>query len=111
MSKFFDYDPVKGVTEYFDYDEESETAKITYVQDIQPLLDWCKTNRNDGDVWKHGVKESWALYAKIPAVVQIELRKKGIDINNPNHSEAVFKEINQNYPYLKCTAKTVKAHH
>ena len=105
MPQFFDYNPSTGVTEYFDYDEETDKATITYEQDVSKLLKWCQENRDDPSVWKHGVKENWALYAKIPAVVQIELRKKGIDVNNPDHSKAVFREINTNYPYLKMTTK------
>lgn len=112
MSQFFDYDPTTGVTQYFDYLEKDgkDYGVIKSVQDIEPLLKWCQENRDQPDVWRQGVKESWALYAKIPAIVQLELKKKGIDINNPDHSKAVFREINQNYPFLKVTTKTVKAH-
>jgi hypothetical protein len=110
MSKFFDYIPETGVTEYFDYDEMTGKATISYEQDVSSLLKWAQENRDDPDVWRKGVKESWALYAKIPAIVQIKLRHKGIDVNNPDHADAVFKEINQNYPALKCTTKTVKRH-
>jgi hypothetical protein len=110
MSKFFDYQPHTGITEYFDYDEMTGQATITYEQDVSSLLKWAQENRDNPDVWRKGVKESWALYAKIPAIVQIELRKKGIDVNNPDHADAVFREINRNYPALKCTTKTVKRH-
>jgi hypothetical protein len=110
MSQFFDYNPDTGLTEWFDYDEMTGEATISYEQDVSSLLKWAQENRDDPDVWKKGVKESWALYAKIPAIVQIQMRKKGIDINNPEHADRVFREINQNYPLLKTTTKTVKSH-
>jgi hypothetical protein len=35
--------------------------------------------------------------------VEMELKKKGIDIYNPNQTKELLKEINTNYPYLKAT--------
>lgn len=103
MSEFFDYDPDTGIAQYFDYDEESGNAVIHSVQDIQPFLDHTKSLRNDEGLSKKGIKEDWWLYAKIPPIVIMQLRKKGIDVFNKDHESRVFKEINENYPYLKCT--------
>ncbi len=105
MSQFFDYDPLTGVTEYFDWDDDKRQAVITKVQDIQPVLDYCKTLRNAEDYSKQGIKESWWRYALIPPVVQLELRKKGLDIHNldPANQRKVYAEIDRNYPYLKTT--------
>jgi len=35
--------------------------------------------------------------------VEMELKKKGIDIYNPHQTKELIKEINTNYPYLKTT--------
>lgn len=103
MSEFFEYVPETGITRYFDYDEESGNAIIHSVQDVQPLVDYCTAIRNEESISKRGIKESWWLYAKIPPIVIMQLRKKGIDVFNKDHEPRVFKEINENYPYLKLT--------
>jgi hypothetical protein len=51
------------------------------------------------------MKEDWWLYASIPPVVEMDLRKKGLDLNKSEHMPAILKEINSNYPYLKATDK------
>jgi hypothetical protein len=35
----------------------------------------------------------------------MQLKQKGIDMYNPDHTKALVKEINENYPYLKLTTK------
>lgn len=61
--------------------------------------------RKNPEISAKGIKEDWWLYADIPAVVEIELRNKGLDITNPDHMPAILKEINTNYPYCKATDK------
>jgi hypothetical protein len=99
MSILFDKN-ADGTLEYFSHDDATDSSTITTVQDVSGLLDALKQKRNlQGD--KIGC-EFWH-YATIPTVVEIALRNKGIDINNPTHTKAIIKEINQNYPYLKAT--------
>ena len=57
------------------------------------------------EAWQKGVKESWVHYASIPPVVEMELKKKGIDIYNKHQTKELLKEINTNYPWLKTTTK------
>ena len=106
MSEFFDYDPLTGVTTTFDYDEDTDMAILTDTQDVSPILEYAKKIRNDGLTDK-GIKEDWWRYCIIPTVVQLELLKKGINIMSPDTDQLkrAFKEINQNYPYLKLTEK------
>jgi hypothetical protein len=107
MPVLFDYDPLTGVSQHFDYDPVSEQIHLTSSQDLTFFLEQLKQKRNDPSKWKKGVKENWAHYASIPPVVEMALRKKGIDINNPLQTKEILKEINTNYPFLKVTT----AHH
>jgi hypothetical protein len=104
LAEFLDFDPVTGITHYFDYDEATGDAKIRYVQDVQPIVDYCKALANDGGT-DQGIKEGWWLYAKIPAVVQVHLKIKGIDINDPSATKRIIEEINTHFPHLKTTQK------
>lgn len=102
MPEFFDYDPLSGVRYDFDYEEESGNAIIHATQDVEALLDYNKNIRNSG-LNDKGIKESWWLYAKIPAIFFIKMRNKGIHAEDPRHIDRVLAEINTNYPKLKVT--------
>jgi len=104
MSEFFDYDPFTGITSYFDYDELTGKATINQVADVEPLLDYTKALARDGGT-DQGIKQSWWLYAKIPPIVQLQMRAKGIKLDDPSMTKRIIQEINENYPYLKCTQK------
>ena len=69
------------------------------------MLDTIKQSRDNPEIWNKGVKEEWAHFASIPPVVEMQLKQKGIDMYNPDHTKALVKEINENYPYLKLTTK------
>jgi len=105
MSILFDKDPVTGITQYFDYDPTKDEYQITSVQDPTSLLEKLKQVRNNPDIWQKSVKESWAHYASIPPVVEMQLKAKGIDIYNKDQTKELMKEINTNYPWLKTTTK------
>lgn len=104
MPEFFSYDPLTGVTRYFDHDEQSNDSFIRTEQDVAPLLDrnmeWRNAGKKDG-------KQDLKLYATIPPVVILELKKRGIDIYSKDKSmqKRMFQEINRSYPYLKTTFK------
>src|SRR5688572_22952121 len=104
--EFFDYDPLLGVTKYFDYDESKGDAVIRSEQDLQPLLSRNAELRNTGAT-DYGIKGEFWHYASIPPVVQLELRRKGIDIYSKDKTmiRRMFDEINANYPALKVTQK------
>lgn len=104
MADFFDFDPITGVRHNFAYDEMTGQATIETVQDLEPLLKHTRALANDGGT-DRGIRESWWLYAKIPAVVQVALHRKGIDINDPGATKRIVQEINEHYSYLKTTSK------
>ena len=101
---FFDFDPVTGVTEY--YEEHADgTVSLHSYQDVAKYKDIAAELRNNGspdEVWK---KQGASLYAVLPPVVQAEMFKKGINFLDPNDTKRVVDEINQNYPALKTTYK------
>lgn len=76
---------------------------ITSVQDVSGILDVLKKKKNDPEAWKKGVNKSFAHYATIPPIVELELRKKGINIYDKNCTKRLIQEIEQNYPDLKVT--------
>ena len=100
MAEFFDYDPLTGITYEFDTDDDLNVT-LYAKQDLQPVLDWTSRMRNLGAVDK-GIKEDWWRYAVIPPVVMLEMINEGIDFRD---SAAVYRKINQDYPYLKLTDK------
>lgn len=99
-----DFDPLTGLANYWDYDEMTGNAIIKTVQDVEPVLNYTKALANAGGT-DQGIKQGMWLYAKIPPIVQLQMRQKGIDINDPNATKRIIQEINENYPHLKCTQK------
>ncbi len=96
MSEFFDYSPHNGMR--YDTEEDHETITIHATQDIAPILDYLKDKRSRPER-----KTNFRHYCSIPTFVEIELRNKGINIYDKNHTGRVLREINQNYPKLKAT--------
>lgn len=103
--QFFDRNDDIGTTEFYDYDADTDTAKIYTVEDVEPLLDMTRAMANEG-VTDTGIKKGMWLYATLPTTVLLEMRKKGIDIYKKEDQPRVLAEINANYPYLKTTRKT-----
>ncbi len=101
MSTFFEYDPVTGIRTDLKWSEHEQEMTVIRTADSQALLDYCHEMRADGDISRRGIKESWWLYAKIPPIVELELRAKGINIHDRNDQARMFEEINTNYPHLK----------
>lgn len=105
MPMLFDHNPETGVTEYFDYDPINDAVTITTKQDVTGFLDHIQKVRNMPEISQNGIKEDWWHYCSIPTVVELELRKKGLCLENKDHMKAILREINTNYPYLKATTK------
>jgi len=104
MSTFLDYDPVSGIAHYMDYDEATGDASIHTVQDIEPVLEYNKRLKNDSEQnLKTGVRKGWWLYAKVPAVVELKMRAKGINLRDPTATKRIMQEINEHYPACKVT--------
>jgi hypothetical protein len=102
--EFFDYDPMTGITEYY---EETSDGKfhIHTVQDVSPHMERALRIRNEGtadDAWK---ETGWTMYADIPLSIVGEMMKRGINIFDQNDLPKVVKEINTTYSNFKTTYK------
>ena len=109
MKELIDIDPLSGVQTWFDYDDETDTAAIFSIQDVEPHLDANKVLANDDDYSRKGIKKSFWHYAHIPAVV-IEkwMREDGINVFNKDHEKAVMRKLND--PENRFLKTTVKRH-
>ena len=105
MPDFFSYDPLNGVTTYFDFDEDTGTSILTKHQDHRPFVDYAAKVRSEGNWNKRLADDYGEQYAIIPTIVEMELLKKGINIHDPNCTKRLLEEINTNYPYLKLTGR------
>jgi hypothetical protein len=103
MSIYFDHNPDTGVVQHYDYDPLTDTHSITSTQDVSGFLEEMRKRRDDPDYWRKGVKQEFAHYATIPAIVEMQLKKKGINIYDPTATKAIIREIEQNYPFCKAT--------
>lgn len=88
-----------GVEEWFDYDPITDAVSISTVQDVSALMETMNEKRKQ-ELWSKEVKNDLVHFAKIPTIVELELRKKGIDIHDKNCTKRLIQEIQQNYPYL-----------
>jgi hypothetical protein len=104
VAEFLDFDPYTGIAHYFSHDEMTNLSSITSVQDVEPILDYTRNLANN-NATDQGIKEGWWLYAKIPAIVQVKMRAKGIKLDDPSMTARIIQEINEHYPALKCTQK------
>ena len=102
MAIVFDRDATKVQT--YGYNPDTDTHALTTHQDVSGLLDALAAKRNTTSK-SFGKVEEWSLYASIPATVQIELRNRGLDINNREHLKRIIKIIDSEYPALKATVK------
>lgn len=103
MSDFFEIDPDTGIRSEFKWNENDQEYSIIRTADVQPVLDFTKWAQNEAGLNRQGIKEGWWLYAKIPPIVILQMRAKGINVFDQNDQKRMFEEINASYPHLKCT--------
>lgn len=108
MSKrLLSHDPLTGLFTYHDYDPQTDETFISYESDAEPILEINKAMQNDPEVWKDGVKNSFALYASVPVGLQMKwLVEEGIDVWKKEDWDRVAKKlIDPEYKYIKATTK------
>ena len=68
---------------------EAEGGKLVIqkYQDVTANQAFAKAMGGDADVWKSGVKRSWAMAGHIPAIEVVELLKIGVDVNRASLKE------------------------
>ena len=99
MSEFLDYSPHNGMRYHTEDGEKEGDIIIHSSQDVQPILESLTEKRS----MVEDKKAKFRHYCSIPTEVEVELRKKGIDIYNKHQTKELLKEINTNYPKLKAT--------
>lgn len=102
--EFFSYDPLTGVRTLFDYDDDKDLAVFRREQDVSGVLKYTHEMRTSGKT-REMLKqdEYFCLHSMIPAMVEVELLKKGLSLSRPDDLPAIAREIETNYPDLKCT--------
>lgn len=102
--EFFDYDPLTGITEYYEETPDGMGHIHTY-QDVSPAMDAAQRMRNEGgpdDAWK---KTGMTMYASLPMVIVGHMLKRGINVFDQNDLPRVIQEINSTYSNFKTTNK------
>lgn len=105
MAEFFEFDPVSGIRTDTAWDEASQQMTLVRTADVEPVLDYSKEMAADSSVSQRGIKQGWWCYAKLPPIVILQMRAKGINVFDQNDQKKMFSEINTHYPMLKCTTK------
>lgn len=72
--RFFDHDPLTGLTEYFLFDPETDGFSIQTQQDVEPHLELNQFAYNNAPL-RFG---ELTHVAHIPSVIVMELAKQGI---------------------------------
>lgn len=89
-----DIDPITRMLTWHEYDEMTDETTISYVQDVDPVLEGNKQDYNDWDRHQDWGNE-YRHVARIPASVQLKwLIEDGVDIYNKDHKEAVARKLN-----------------
>lgn len=103
MSDFYEIDPISGIRTDFKWHDSDNEYQMIRSADVEPALDAAKAVRNDVGLGREDIKRNWWHYCLIPPIVELQLRKKGINIYNSEHQERMIAEINTNFPHLKMT--------
>lgn len=104
MSEFLEFDPLTGIRTDMRIDPMSSEITLTRSADVAPVLEFANHMRKEGGLnRKDIIEESWWMYAKLPPIVILQMRAKGINVFDKNDEKRMFAEINSNYPHLKTT--------
>jgi hypothetical protein len=103
MSKrFFDHDPLTGITQWF-VDGEKDSFHLIREQDVEPILELNKAKQGMGRGYYAADPDMWKV-ASIPLMVQFKwATEHGItDITDPEHWPRVQRLLNDpEWRYLK----------
>jgi hypothetical protein len=100
----FSYDPLTGIRTLFDYDEETDRAVFRREQDVEGVLRFAELCRQQGTTREMLKRDDYiCLHSTIPALVEVELLKKGLSLSREEDLPRIAREIETNYQHLKCT--------
>lgn len=105
--RLLDYDATQRLATYHDYDHQTRTTYIEYVQDVEEHLDFSKDRQNDQQYKRDGIKRNRMHFAHIPVIVQMEwMTKYGVRMWDKNHEKKVFALLNSpEYRHLRTVDK------
>jgi hypothetical protein len=103
MSDFFEVDPISGIRTDFKWNENDQQYTLNRYADVEPVLEYSREMAADTSVSQRGIKQGWWCYAKLPPIVILQMRAKGINVFDQNDEARMFAEINSTYPHLKLT--------
>lgn len=105
MSEMFEFDPITGIRTDLHWSESEQKMTLHRYADVEPVLDYAKEMAADTSVSQRGIKQGWFCYAKLPPIVILQMRAKGINVFDQNDQKRMFAEINSVYPHLKTTTR------
>lgn len=103
MADFFEIDPVTGIKTETAYDDMTGQLSIIRTADVEQVVDFTRNAAKEAGLNKEGIAEGWWLYAKIPPIIILQMRAKGINVFDEGDQKLMFRELNEHYSYLKCT--------
>lgn len=106
MAELFEIDPITGIRTETSFNDETGEMTLIRSADAEDVLNFARDARNEAGLNREGIAEGWWLYAKIPPIVMLQMRAKGINIFNKEDQKLMFRELNEHYPHLKCTTGT-----
>jgi hypothetical protein len=99
-----DYDPLTGITEYFDYDHATQRIILSHEQDVSKALDLAAELRADRDRTRNGIKTDFLHYAIVPPVIQLEMKQKhGVNFWDKKDDARTYALLNDEYSRFKVT--------
>jgi hypothetical protein len=101
MAEFFELDPVTGIRTDTEWNPTTGEMTLIRTADVEPVLDFAKARANTVGKDREGIKEGWWMYAKLPPIVILQMRAKGIDVTKPEHQGRMLQEINEHYRHLR----------
>ncbi len=97
--RLLDHDSSTGLRTWFSTDDDGDTWRVRYEQDVSSSLDACKEAQAES--WDR--REDMWHAAHIPAVILMEWKTKhGVEAWNPNHKDGVRRLLDDpDYRYLR----------
>ena len=99
------YDAYTGISQYHNYDVDTDTSVFESVGDAEPVLELNRAMANDRDYTRKGIKGEFWHYASIPTIFQLKLlTEKGIDVYKKEDGARLSKILEDpEYRHLKTT--------
>ena len=111
--EFLNYDPYTGITQYHNYDPDTDTSVFESIGDCEPTLELNRKIAREIDIDK-GIKEGWWWYACLPMAFLLKIyAEQGICFWKKDAGNRISKILEDpEYSYLKMTSKThiISAH-